>query len=161
MTKIPQHNPGPTHQFKRDDAIWHQGREIVPTIYGEKSGNTVWVSNLEEMRRVGGGMAFNEDQTEITLHLPEGHKFGIRFNEGGGDVFSNALRGDNLDRAVKTIMDALGITTGDIAAQEFSGVDIKTYATLVPTARAEFLKSWLFAELDAAAEQVRGSKVIA
>src|SRR5438105_1200201 len=55
------------------------------------------------------------------------------------DVFARALRSDDLDTTVKTIQDALGIKTGDVAAQEFSGIDRSTYATLNSYGRAEFL----------------------
>jgi hypothetical protein len=39
----------------------------------------VWVHTIAELRAVGGLMQFNEDQTEILLALPPGHKFSIRF----------------------------------------------------------------------------------
>lgn len=66
-----------THVAQRDDAVNHNGRDYVPTIYGEKEGNTVWVDNLAMLRAVGGIVHFNEDQTEIWLTLPVGHKFSI------------------------------------------------------------------------------------
>jgi hypothetical protein len=72
-----------THHKQRADAIVigrdHLRREFVPTIWGEKEGNTKFVSTLKEFRAAGGGMHFNEDQTEIVLTLPEGWKFSIKF----------------------------------------------------------------------------------
>ncbi len=71
------------------------------------------------------------------------------------DVFARALRADTLDAALKIIMDALGIKTGDVAGQCFSKRDAETYEALVNGyRRAEFLKSWLSSELDDAAERV-------
>ena len=63
----------------RSDAVMHRGRMIVPTIYGEREGNTKWLSNMDEFRAAGGMVGFNEDQTEITLHAPVGYKFGVGF----------------------------------------------------------------------------------
>lgn len=67
-------NPGPTHRYRREDAIWHNGREYVPTTQ-----KTKYVSTLKEFTEAGGITHFNEDQTEITLTVPEGAKFSIRF----------------------------------------------------------------------------------
>lgn len=71
------------HLVHRPDAVWlHNPRRLyVPTVWGEKSGNTVWVSTWEQFRAVGGVKNFSEDQTEITLTLPEGHKFSIQFQQ--------------------------------------------------------------------------------
>lgn len=71
-----------THFKARADAIWHQGRRLVPTTYGEREGDTKWVNNWDEFRQAGGTTHFNEDQTEIYLTLPEGWKFGIQFSGG-------------------------------------------------------------------------------
>lgn len=60
----------------REDAVLHMGRYFVPT-----TGETKWVSTMEEFRAAGGIFAFNEDQTEIALRLPVGHKFSIRFSD--------------------------------------------------------------------------------
>lgn len=62
-------------EFPREDAVKHQGRYIVPTIYGK----TVWVDTWEQFRKVGGVMCWSEDQTEIELTLPVNHKFSIQF----------------------------------------------------------------------------------
>lgn len=67
---------GPSHHIKRPDAVWHAGRDIVPT-----NKDTKWVQNWEEFHVSGGVIHFNEDQTELVLTLPEGVKFGIRFME--------------------------------------------------------------------------------
>jgi len=71
-----------THVKSRGDALIHQGREYVPTIYGEKSGNMVWIDSLEQLKAVGGNIGWNEDHTEIWLTLPEGHKFSCNMFEG-------------------------------------------------------------------------------
>ncbi len=64
----------------RDDAVkLPDGRYYVPTVYGQQDGNTVWIDTWEQFREVGGGMCWSEDQTEIELQLPVGHKFSIRF----------------------------------------------------------------------------------
>lgn len=59
---------------ERDDAVPHMGRWIVPT-----ASDTVWVDTWEQFKEVGGVACFEEDQTTITLSLPVGHKFSIRF----------------------------------------------------------------------------------
>lgn len=67
-------------QRMRKDAIIHRGRVFVPTRYGRNDGtDTKWIENLTEFRAAGGILCFNEDQTEITLRLPEGYKFSCRF----------------------------------------------------------------------------------
>lgn len=72
------------------------------------------------------------------------------------DILAQALRSNDLDTTVGEIMHSLGIKTGDVAAQCFSGVhDEPRYRDLpTPAARAEFIKSWLSAELDDAAARV-------
>lgn len=67
-----------THVRRREDAVIHNGREFVPTVYGQDAGNTVWVDSLEKLTAVGGSITFNEDQTEIWLSLPKDHKFSIQ-----------------------------------------------------------------------------------
>jgi hypothetical protein len=65
-----------THVRARDDAIILGGpfvREYVP----DGPGDIVWVDSLDQLRAVGGNVGFNEDQTEIHLTLPVGHKFSI------------------------------------------------------------------------------------
>lgn len=60
----------------REDAVKvpNHGRYLVPT-----TNDTVWIDNWEDFRRVDGVMCFSEDQSEIELQLPVGHKFSIRF----------------------------------------------------------------------------------
>jgi hypothetical protein len=72
---------GPTHHLIREDAVWHDGRPYVPTLWGRESGNTKWVATWDEFHAAGGRMHFNEDQTEIVLTLPEGSKFSTKFRE--------------------------------------------------------------------------------
>ena len=62
-----------THIAAREDAVIHMGREFVPT-----TNETKYVSSLAEMIAAGGTICFNEDQTEIYLTLPVGHKFSIK-----------------------------------------------------------------------------------
>lgn len=71
-----------THVARREDAVIWDGGDYVPTIYGQESGNTVWVTSLAQLQEVGGRITFNEDQTEVWLTLPEGHKFGIQMLRG-------------------------------------------------------------------------------
>lgn len=40
---------------------------------------TQWVTTWQEFKDAGGNIAFNEDQTEIELLLPEPYKFGVTF----------------------------------------------------------------------------------
>ena len=71
-----------THMVPRSDAKWIDGnmpRDYVPTIWGQKEGNTIHVSTIKEMVERGGIIHFNEDQTEIHLTLPAGVKFSIQF----------------------------------------------------------------------------------
>ena len=60
----------------REDSVKHDGRYIVPT-----SENTIWVDSWEQFKQVGGTTCWSEDQTEITLSLPERYKFSINFNK--------------------------------------------------------------------------------
>lgn len=62
----------------RNDAVKHGDRWVVPTIWGEASGNTRWLEPKDLGEVI---FQFNEDQTEITLHAPEGTKFGCGFPE--------------------------------------------------------------------------------
>lgn len=70
-----------SHFKPRGDAIWLQNpqRLFVPTVYGEREGNTRWVNSWPEFEAAGGCQHFNEDQTEIVLTLPDGWKFAIGF----------------------------------------------------------------------------------
>lgn len=72
-----------THHTPRADAVDWNGRDYVPTVYGQKEGNTIWVGSWTEFRAVGGCTNFNEDQTEVTLTLPVGHKFSVGFYRHG------------------------------------------------------------------------------
>jgi hypothetical protein len=60
---------------RREDAVPHDGRWLVPTEYGK----TKWVTTWAEFRVAGGVMGFAEDQTTITLSLPAPYKFSIQF----------------------------------------------------------------------------------
>ncbi len=73
------------------------------------------------------------------------------------DVLACALRTDaGLDACVAIIRDALKITDGTVAFAEVgSAENRRRYANLANAyQRAEFIKSWFVAELDAAAERV-------
>ncbi len=50
-------------------------RKFTPTTDATK-----WVETWAEFIEAGGVANYNEDQTEVTLTLPEGYKFAIRFN---------------------------------------------------------------------------------
>lgn len=116
-----------THTRQRDDAIIHNGRDYVPTIYGQKSGNTVWVDDLKHLGEVGGSICFNEDQTEIHLTLPVGHKFSIQ-------MFYK-------ERAAPELLEALEKTLAYAAAMEKRlGVDDARNVTL-DAARAAIAKA--------------------
>jgi hypothetical protein len=70
------------------------------------------------------------------------------------DVLARALLCSDLDAAVKTIQDGLGIKFGDVAGYELSGRDRETYRKIYRAdQRAEFLRSWLVAELFEAAHR--------
>lgn len=63
-----------TRLFIRDDAIEHDGRYRVPI-----TATTKFVHTWQEFRDAKGQIVFNEDQTEITLRLPEPYMFGCGF----------------------------------------------------------------------------------
>lgn len=70
------------------------------------------------------------------------------------DVFSRALRSDDLDVSVKIILEALGLESVGVGC-EFSQQDRDTYFKLLNSyRRAVFLRGWLSDELDQAAERV-------
>lgn len=58
-----------------------------------------------------------------------------------------AIKQATLDGALKVIMDALGITTGDVAAQVFSAQGPGEWLVAESTRKANMLASWLRAEL--------------
>lgn len=59
----------------REDATRQpDGRYVVYT-----TDETVWVATWAEFKAAKGVMCWSEDQTEITLELPVGHKFSIKF----------------------------------------------------------------------------------
>lgn len=75
------------------------------------------------------------------------------------DVLATALSFRHLDAAVRWIQLGLGIERGDVAGQEFSAQDSATYNELdSATARAEFLRSWLVAELFDAAYRAENDR---
>jgi hypothetical protein len=69
------------------------------------------------------------------------------------DVLATALRLPDLDAAVKTIQDALGITDGDRAGYEFSVADSRTFKDMMPDECADFIASWFRGELLDAGER--------
>lgn len=76
------------------------------------------------------------------------------------DEFANALRSSALDVTISTITSALRIPRNTIVDQEFTGGDYTTYASLANAyQRAEFIASWLRAELLAAAERADADMV--
>lgn len=81
-----------THQYQRDDAVKTGSgasfRDYVPT-----TDETKWIGTWADFRAARGMVGFNEDQTEICLHLPVGHKFSIQFASSDitGDTQPNLL----------------------------------------------------------------------
>lgn len=75
MTMKSVYNPttGVCDRVMRSDAVKFQDNWQVPTV-----AETRWVSNMVEFREAGGVVAFNGDQTEIELLLPEPYKFSIQ-----------------------------------------------------------------------------------
>lgn len=69
-----------THTRQRPDAVIHQGRDFVPTVWGtgDENKDTQYVSTIDQLREKGGNINFNEDHTEIWLTLPERHKFSTK-----------------------------------------------------------------------------------
>ena len=117
-----------THHVPRPDAITigHGAtlRAYVPTVYSEKSGNTIWIETVQGWRDAGGCLHFNEDQTEITFSLPVGHKFGIRFDPGASpalDALARAERfiagfeGDELQEGVDDLLSKIRAIVGNSA----------------------------------------------
>lgn len=73
------------------------------------------------------------------------------------DVLANALNCDELAECLGMIRRALGLPTTQTISDSFSTKDSETYRELLNCyRRAEFIKSWLTAELDAAAERIHG-----
>lgn len=64
-----------TRRVLRQDAVRYNNDWYCPT-----SEKTKWVATWEEFIAAGGQVGHNEDQTEITLRLPEPYKFSVRFN---------------------------------------------------------------------------------
>lgn len=63
-------------------------------------------------------------------------------------LIRRAIAAPTLDAAVRMIQDAIGITTGDVAAQVFSGLPFgdDTWPDLTPVARAQWLSEYLRVE---------------
>lgn len=71
------------------------------------------------------------------------------------DPLADALASRSLDACVLSVQQALGIETGDVAGQHFSRDDEKTFAGLTTAyQRAEFIASWVRAELEDAAYRI-------
>lgn len=71
-----------THRIQREDAVVIGHTPATRRYYVPTTESTVWVRNWEQFRMAGGRASWNEDQTEITLSLPVGHKFSIQFGSG-------------------------------------------------------------------------------
>lgn len=69
-------------------------------------------------------------------------------------ALERALRCNDLDAVVSIMQAALGIKTGDVAAQHFAGREAEYAALKNSYERALFLKPWMVDELASAAEQV-------
>lgn len=71
------------------------------------------------------------------------------------DPLSVALRSSDLDETLRVIVNALGIPNGAVIRASFTEKDRETYRELLNCyRRAEFIKSWIAAEIDQAAERV-------
>lgn len=76
------------------------------------------------------------------------------------DVLASALSCDELVECLGMMRRALGLPTTKTISDSFSTRDYETYRDLMNCyRRAEFIKSWLTAELDAAAERIHGFAV--
>jgi hypothetical protein len=70
------------------------------------------------------------------------------------NLLAHALRAETLDVALTPIMRALGIKTGDTAANIFSGMGDDEWPELTLEARRDWLLHWLKFELIDAQEEV-------
>lgn len=70
-----------------------------------------------------------------------------------GDPLAQALSSSDLDKTLRILQAALGITTGDVAGVCFSAKDRETYAALAPNLRPSFILSWLSLEMVYATER--------
>lgn len=79
----------------------------------------------------------------------------VKSGKPAKDPLSVALRSSELDETIRVIVNALGIPNGRVIRESFTEKDRKTYRELLNCyRRAEFIKSWLVAELEQAAERV-------
>ncbi len=115
--RIKNYRIGPSRCYQRDDAIWHAGREYVPTTPDTRYVNGDW----SEFVAAGGIIHFNEDQTEIVLTVPEGVKFGIKFMDKDSHTA-------DLTRALKAMINAF--TAGDSVQQSvrLAAIEVLTKA---------------------------------
>ncbi len=112
-----------THTAARPDAVIYNGREFVPT-----ANETVWVDTLAQLRAVKGDICWNEDQTEVWLRLPAGHKFSCLMFRA-----EDALRAfvEQVAR-MTTDQEAGGDMSGDDAASALSGLIEQARAMVQP-----------------------------
>lgn len=68
------------------------------------------------------------------------------------NLLSQAIATDDLDAAVLLVATPLGITSGDVAAQAFSGRGNEAWAAADKPERAHMLSRWLAFECRYAAE---------
>lgn len=99
-----------THQFQRDDSVKTGSgasfRDYVPT-----TPETKWISTWADFRAARGMLGFNEDQTEICLHLPVGYKFSIQFAraDATGDTRSDTIpEGESLAASLTMLRRLIG-----------------------------------------------------
>lgn len=69
-----------THMTPRDDAVLIGTSGLDRRLFVPTTWETKWVRNWDEFRAADGKALWNEDQTEIVLSLPPGHKFSCSFN---------------------------------------------------------------------------------
>lgn len=123
-----------------------QGWRFIPNVASHKSSrkfHPTWEACLP--RWIGYPNHCESEPAVVTPDAP---------TIASTDVLARALLQPDLDVAVKLIQDALGIKFGDVAGQEFSGHDRETYRAIYRAdQRAEFIRSWLVAELFDAAHR--------
>ena len=79
----------------------------------------------------------------------------VKSGKPAKDPLAVALRSTDLVETQRVIMNALGIPNGRVVRESFTDNDRKTYGELANSyRRAEFIKSWIIAELEQAAERV-------
>lgn len=132
-------------------------KSVSISLYGETPADAVDAAEMAISRLNAGATsgAGSNGKSSFTFEVGgkefNGHKFSVNA------ALQVAARTQDIDQAVKLVMDTIGIDTGDVAAQFFSGEKEKGWEGASYSDRYETLKEWLLFEIGLMDYEVGGS----